>query len=313
MNTPTIVLWIYCGLILLVSLAGGWLPGVLALREKHMHRVMSLVAGLMLGVAILHMLPHAVHKTGSIDECAKATLVGLLTMFFMIRVFHVHQHHMGDDAAGECSHGLHHHDQPTLHQLGEPAKPHSHSHDHGHDHAHQGAHSFSWLGLAFGLAVHTMIDGMALGAAVQADATHGHFLLFGLGPFVAVFLHKPLDALSITTTMASAGWSRKAQMWANLGFGLMCPTGAFLFTLGVNQLPHQAWWVGMALAFSAGVFLCIALADLLPEVAFHSQDGPALAGSLLVGIALAWGIGFLEPDHLHQDHPHQHDDHAHPH
>ncbi len=289
---------------------GGWLPGVLRLREHQMHRVMSLVAGLMLGVAILHMLPHAVHKTGNIDECAKAALLGLLTMFFMIRVFHVHQHHMGDDAAGECSHGLHHHEHatPQLQQIGAPQKQHDHSH------AHAGAHSFSWIGLAFGLAVHTMIDGMALGAAVQADATHGHFLLLGLGTFVAVCLHKPLDALSITTTMASAGWSRKAQMGANLGFALMCPMGAFLFTIGVNQLAHQSWWVGMALAFSAGVFLCIALADLLPEVAFHSQDGPALAGSLLVGILLAWGIGFLEAEHLHQDlHEHSHEGHDHGH
>lgn len=300
MNLPTIVLWIYCGLIVAASLAGGWLPSVLKLREKQMHRVMSLVAGLMLGVAILHMLPHAVHMTGNVDWCAKATLVGLLTMFFMIRVFHVHQHHMGDDVEGECSHGLHHHE-------------HGHEHHHHHDHAHgPEAHSFSWLGLAFGLAVHTMIDGMALGAAVQADVGHGVPLLFGVGTFLAVCLHKPLDALSITTTMASAGWSRQAQTIANLGFSLMCPLGAFLLTVGVNQFTQQPLLVGLALAFSAGVFLCIALADLLPEVAFHSQDGPALAASLVLGIALAFGIGYIEPKHLHEDH-HGHEHAGHPH
>ncbi len=280
-------------------MAGGWLPTVMKLREKQMHRVMSLVAGLMLGVALLHMLPHAVHATGSIDKCAMATLIGLMTMFFMIRVFHVHQHHMGDDAAGECSHGLHHHDHSH--------EPSPGGHEHSPTHAAAGTHSFSWLGLAFGLAVHTLIDGMALGAAVQADANHvTGTIFFGIGTFLAVCLHKPLDALSITTTMASAGWSPRSQLAANLGFALMCPAGAFLFTMGVSQIAQQSQWVGLALAFSAGVFLCIALADLLPEVAFHSQDGPALATALLIGLVLAWGIGFIEPAHLHQDHGHEH-------
>jgi zinc and cadmium transporter len=57
--------------------------------------------------------------------------------------------------------------------------------------------------------------------------------------------------------------------------------------------------VGCALAFAAGVFLCISLADLLPELAFHSHDRLPLTAVLLLGIALAWGIGFLEPRHTH--------------
>ena len=57
--------------------------------------------------------------------------------------------------------------------------------------------------------------------------------------------------------------------------------------------------VGCSLAFSAGVFLCISLGDLLPEVEFHSHDRLKLSLTLLLGIALAWGIGLLEPSHVH--------------
>jgi zinc and cadmium transporter len=57
--------------------------------------------------------------------------------------------------------------------------------------------------------------------------------------------------------------------------------------------------VGAALAFSAGAFICIALSDLLPEVHFHSHDRGKLTLAFLLGIALAYGIGSLEPMNFH--------------
>ena len=56
--------------------------------------------------------------------------------------------------------------------------------------------------------------------------------------------------------------------------------------------------IGCALAFAAGVFLCIALADLLPEVAFHAHDRFRLTLALFLGIALAWASAFLSPSTL---------------
>ena len=48
------------------------------------------------------------------------------------------------------------------------------------------------------------------------------------------------------------------------------------------------------------------LADLLPEVTFHSHDRVWLTAALFLGVALAWGIGFLEPMHAHEEHQHEH-------
>ncbi len=66
-----------------------------------------------------------------------------------------------------------------------------------------------------------------------------------------------------------------------------------------------------------GVFLCISLSDLLPEMEFHSHNRIRLSVALILGIATAWGIGFLEPKHAHHGHEvesidsgHSHDDHA---
>lgn len=287
---PTILLWTYCACVAAAALAGSGLPYLVKLTHRRMQLTMSFVGGFMLGVALLHMVPHAVHATGSVDRCLQMCLLGVLLMFLMIRVFHVHSHahEPGAEEAHDCGH--------------------DHAHEHHHHEAQPaGASSFSWLGLAIGLAIHTLIDGIALAAAVQADASHGiepgAWPLFGIGPFLAVLLHKPLDSLSITSTMMAAGWSRQAQRIVSIAFALMCPAGALLFALGISHFVEQQHWiVGLALAFSGGVFLCISLADLLPEVTFHSHDRVALTAALAVGIFCAYLIGFVEDPHLHHDH-----------
>jgi zinc and cadmium transporter len=79
----------------------------------------------------------------------------------------------------------------------------------------------------------------------------------------------------------------------------MCPLGAILFTLGVGQFAeYRDLVLGVALAFSAGMFLCISLGDLLPEVHFHSHDRLKLSTMLLVGVLLALLLEML-PGHQH--------------
>lgn len=288
----------YCLLIVIVSMLGGSLPFRTRLTHMRMQMIISFVGGLMLGIGLLHMLPHAVAilGPGSIDRIVQWILCGLLVMFFLLRMFHFHQHEPIDHACDDCSHP----DTPEEagEQTSEPAVAHAHSHI--HDHA-KPVHQLSWIGVAIGLSLHTLIDGLALGAAVQADVGHETLLgLFGLGTFLAVLLHKPLDAVSITSLMIAGGWSRVACRLVNLGFALMCPLGAALFVLGMQRFSSvQADLIGCALAFSAGVFLCISLGDLLPEMEFHSHNRLPLTIALLAGIALAWGIGFLEPEHAH--------------
>jgi hypothetical protein len=111
--------------------------------------------------------------------------------------------------------------------------------------------------------------------------------------------------------MAAGGWSRSAIHLANIVFALMCPLAAAVAAWGLTgSMAAEQPVIGYALAFAAGVFLCIALADLLPEVAFHAHDRLALTVALLLGIGLAWGIGLFETGHAHGGHeqhvPHQH-------
>ncbi len=277
---PTILLVIYCSLIVLASLSGGFLPHWLRLTHTRQQLMMSAIAGLMLGVAVLHLLPHAVMESGgNLDFALGWMLVGLLVMFFMMRVFHVHPHG---------------------HEAGEEQVTQGSS-----SHAATCTHRLSWVGLAAGLSLHTFIDGVALSAAMTADLRHSPLMLFaGAGTFLAVFAHKPLDAWAITTMMRAGGWNSRARTLVNAAYALMCPLGAALFfflTRGYFAETQQAV-LGAALAFAAGVFLCIALADILPEVSFHCHDRLALSSALLLGVLLAYGIGLLEGECVHSNH-----------
>jgi zinc and cadmium transporter len=307
------VLVIYLALIVLASLFGGWLTARMRLTHTRMQLIMSFVAGLMLGVCFLHMVPHSIHATGSADLSMIWLVAGLLATFFLIRAFHFHQHVSAEGDAGhgqvhEISHGggvpPHEHSGQLLsvtpHDHGSPG--HVCQHDHPADLARAQSHELSWVGVFIGLALHSALDGVAVAAAVSADAggANGGWQLFGLGTFLGVLLHKPLDALSVTSLMAAGGWPLRERRLVNLAFALVCPLGAAAFYLGIglSDMEHDLA-VGCALAFSGGVFVCIALGDLLPELQFHAHDRIKLSLALLLGVAVAMSVWLVEPPHMH--------------
>ncbi|MCA9248195.1 MAG: ZIP family metal transporter [Planctomycetales bacterium] len=281
--TPLAILFIYCSLIVLGSLVGGWIPSQLRVTHLRMQLAISFVGGLMIGVAALQMLPHAVIETGNVHRVAWWFLMGVLLMFGMLRMFHFHEH-----GIAEQSHGG-------------PACEHDHDHSHPHAHEHPSAHRLSWTAVAVGLSLHTLLDGLALAASVLADVQRDASTpLLGLGAFLAILLHKPLDALSITTLMEAGRWPAHWQQVVNAAFASMCPLGAAMFFVGwrLIGMEHHAV-VGCALGLSAGIFVCIALSDLLPEVQFHSHHRIPLTLVLLAGVAVAYAIVCLEPPHVH--------------
>ncbi|MFO0422503.1 MAG: iron permease, partial [Planctomycetia bacterium] len=151
---------------------------------------------------------------------------------------------------------------------------------------------------------HSLADGAALAASIDADASHGVGLLAGFATFLAVLLHKPFDAGIIATLMINAGVSPATRRIVNAAYAAIVPLGAMLF-LGSLHLygGSRGTVVGAALALAAGAFLCIAAADLLPEVEFHSHDRLLLTAALTLGITIAWGITVMErSSHAHAVH-----------
>jgi zinc and cadmium transporter len=267
----------YSALALLAALAGGILPAMFRLTHTRLQTAISFVGGLMLGLSLLGMMPHALHQVGSAPQTATWLLAGFLVMFFLQRFLPFHHHDVVE---------------------GNPLEPCGHT----HSLAERSARSLSWAGVAVGLSLHSIFDGLAMAAAVAAGHQTQSGAL-GLGTALAVILHKPFGALAISTLMVASHVSRNSQRLVILAFSLVTPIGALLFFLGAGLLAqsHPAW-VGAALAFCAGTFLCIACADLLPELQFHSHDRVKLSLALLAGIAVA--VLIARYSHAHQSHGH---------
>lgn len=339
--SPAWQLVIYCAAVGLASLAGGAFAASLKLGHRRLQFALSFVGGTMLGVGVLHLLPHAViialeSKPGaasgggglshgalhaSLDGVVLSVVLGFVAMFLLERFFHFHQHESPDHAG--------HHDC-----CDDGCSGHEHGHAHGHTHAHKhqsprkakAVSELGWVSAAIGLTLHSILEGVALAAAILAAASHGETTaIAGLSTFLVILLHKPFDGLTVTTLVRAAGRPAGFAHAVNALFALVVPVGAAMLWFGVSQ--NGAEILPYALAFSAGTFICIATSDLLPELQFHRHDRIGLSASLLVGIALAATIARIESavaqahDHGHSHemvnpaapdaHDHSHDGHDH--
>lgn len=255
-----------CIVVFGASLAGGWLPALLGLTHARLQTAISLVSGLMLGLALLHLLPHGAEQLGSMTRATGWLMGGFMVMFFLQRFLPFHHHDVGEH-------------QPHV--------------DCGHDHGKTEVYAshLDWMGVALGFSLHSLFDGLALAAAATVVA-EGHDDALALGTALAILLHKPFCAMAVTTLITASRASRRWLQIVNFSFALVTPLAALVFYFGGSHLvPENPAWLGAALAISSGTFLCIACADLLPELQFHSHDRLKLSIALLVGLGIAIGIG----------------------
>lgn len=325
----TAVLILFCAFIAAASVAGGLVPTLLKLTHRRLQFGLSFVSGVMLGVAFFHMLPHALMARteaaeaaaaaggaeadphGLFDPLMLAVVLGFLAMFFLERFAHFHQHEPPEPACDDPMHGHEGHD----------AHHHGHSHGHGGEHlGHGGARAvpvgrLTWAGAAVGMGLHSLLEGVALAASIAAvrvaDAGVSPALA-GVGTFLVILLHKPFDSMTVATLLRAGGGTRAQVTIFNLLFALLVPVGVLLFEGGLALVGDSGPYVPYALAFSAGTFVCIAAADLLPEVQFHRHDRAGLSIALILGLGVAFGIGRLEAaSHGHEHAAHGHADHVH--
>lgn len=277
-NLDFLTLAVQLAVVAAAAYAGGSSLSFLSMGHRRMQVLLSLTGGVLLGVGLLHLLPHAfIQLDRQIDTTMQWVLAGFFFMFLLERAFHGHSHHTAD--GGDAGH------------------EHEHEHEHGPAETHAVARGgrWAWCGAFAGLTLHSLADGAALAASVRADGEHGAGWLAGFATFLAVLLHKPFDAAIIGTLMLNAGVSGRGRRIANGLYALVVPVGAMAFLGSLRVFGGQQETIlGVAMALAAGAFLCIAAADLLPEVQFHSHDRLLLTSSLALGLAIAWGITVME-------------------
>jgi zinc and cadmium transporter len=130
-----------------------------------------------------------------------------------------------------------------------------------------------------GISLHSLLDGVALGAGL---------MLPQLGPVVllAVLVHKMPDSMSISSILLSAGWHRRNVAVLSILFALTTPVGALIAYFFLRSLAPEH--IAFALGISAGTFLAIATADILPQVHRIQQRNPTTIIFLLFGLFVSW-------------------------
>jgi zinc and cadmium transporter len=292
-------------LIGLFALAGGLIPFRGEVSHTRLQFYLTFSAGVMLGAAFFHVMPEAIKQSGE-ENFGWWMSLAVVGLFCIERFIAPHSHEVNGHNHPPHSGEEHHHDaahEHHEHHHDEHHHPHQHAHGHGHHHApgvepHAAAPAVAGWMAVLGLTIHTFMNGVGLAGSVENDLSKSTFYygVPGLAMFMAVFLHKPADALAISTVLTRKGVSRRKITWVQLGYVAMIPIGAFAFVLTSGALEERLkeQLIGFALAFSAGTFIFIALSDLLPEVQFHRHDRVPLFLALVFGVVLMGFIAYLE-------------------
>lgn len=138
------------------------------------------------------------------------------------------------------------------------------------------------LGVWVGDTIHNFIDGLAIGGAFLISPTAG------MATSLAVGLHELPKEMADFGLYIKAGFSNRKTILLNLISSLFALIGAvtvYLFGAIFNGIEYYL------LAFTAGMFLYIALADLIPEL--HDEDSGRSAVSQLAMFFIAIGLAYL--------------------
>ena len=241
--------------IVLATTAGSLLSVViaasltLAMLGRLVKSLVSLSAGVLLGTALLHVLPEAFE--GRDPQVLFATLLGGLLFFWLLEKAELYRHD-------------HHHDGD--------------GHDH-HHHTDAERAGRGGLSVLVGDTVHNFCDGVIIAAAFLANP--------GLGVMtaLAILAHEIPQEAGDYIVLLNAGFSRRKALLFNAISGLAAVAGGvlgyFLVGLWDEVLPYM-------LVVASSSFIYVAVADLLPQLQqrLNWRETATQIGWLAAGLAL---------------------------
>ena len=213
------------GGVLSVLIAASLTVGLLGRIVKSM---VSLSAGVLLGTALLHVLPEAFESQAS-PHGLFGTLLGGLLFFFLLEKAELYRH-------------THHHE----------GDGHHHHHQFDADQAGRGGWS-----ILVGDSIHNFCDGLIIAAAFLTDVR------LGIVTATAIIAHEIPQEVGDYIVLLNAGFSRRKALVYNALSGLAAVVGGVLgyFLVG----PWQEMFPYLLVVASSS-FIYVAVADLLPQL-----------------------------------------------
>ncbi|MBE0549884.1 MAG: ZIP family metal transporter [Rubrivivax sp.] len=220
--------------IVAATLLGGLLSVVIAasltltVLSRVVKGLVSLSAGVLLGTALLHVLPEAFESQAR-PQALFGTLLGGLLFFWLLEKVELYRH-------------AHHHEGD------------GHDHHHHFDARQAGRGGLSVL---VGDGIHNFCDGIIIAAAFLADTG------LGVVTALAIVAHEIPQEAGDYIVLLNAGFSRRKALLYNALSGLAAVAGGVLgyFLVG----PWDAALPYLLVAASSS-FIYVAVADLLPQL-----------------------------------------------
>jgi zinc and cadmium transporter len=254
--------------IVLATLAGGVLSVVVAaaLTVKVLGRLVrhlvSLSAGVLLGTALLQVLPEAFESQLASSHALFATLLLGLLFFFLLEKAELYRHG-------------HHHEGD--------------GHDHHRHYDEEQAGRGGWAVLV-GDSIHNFCDGVIIAAAFLADQRLGAMTA------LAIVAHEIPQEVGDYIVLLNAGFTRAKALLFNALSGLAAVVGGV-----IGYLVVQPWreLFPYLLVVAASSFVYIAVADLLPQLQrrLRLRDTLEQLGWLAAGLLAVVAIGGLTRHH----------------
>ena len=153
--------------------------------------------------------------------------------------------------------------------------------DYGHDHKHTSNVAGALGALAMG--GHVFLDGLALGVAFSVSNN------LGFAVFIALLVHAFSDGLNTVSFLIKSGsWSKKGVWLLGVDAIARISGAALGTTFSVNDN-----FVGLYLAFFAGIVIYLATAHILPEAHSRHKSRYTIFATI-VGVLVMWAlVGFL--------------------
>jgi zinc and cadmium transporter len=148
---------------------------------------------------------------------------------------------------------------------------------HCHDDMSCAVHPSTVTLVIVGHTMHTLVDGVVIAAAALTS------LPLGLTAALAVAAHEVPQVAGDIAVVLAAGQSRARALLLNLAAALGGMLGAALMLLFGSRVPDAVPYV---LAFAAGNFLYVAMADLIPSLHRGHLDDNSARQVALIGLGI---------------------------